>query len=336
MKAMTLEKCAMPGSNPLKLCEIETPSPKGNEVLIKVCACGVCHTDLHLVEGELKPKKPNIIPGHEIIGTVEKTGDSVKELKKGDKVGIPWLYSTCGNCGFCLEGKENLCESALFTGWHVNGGYAQYVIGIEGFTYKIPDFKNLPDDYHIAPLMCAGVVGYRAYKLSGIKEGQKLALFGFGATAHIIIQIACFHGCEVYVFTRSDSHKKHAENLGARWVGNPKDSPDKKMDCSIIFAPAGEITLRALEVTKKGGTVANSSIYSSDIPAMNYEKHLYYEKKLLSVANSTRKDINECLSVCGKAEVKTDIEVFPFTQANKVLELLKKSEISGAAVLSFS
>jgi len=332
MKAMILKRAAKIERAPLSLEEIETPKPKKGELLVKVKACGVCHTDLHIVEGDIPLKKSPIIPGHEVIGVVSEIGTDVTKFKKGDRVGIPWLYSTCGKCEFCLDGKENLCESAKFTGWDVDGGYAEYIIGLEDFTYKIPEKFS---DIEAAPLMCAGVVGYRAYRLSEIKPGQRLGLFGFGTSAHVIIQIANYHRCEVYVFTRSASHKKHAEELDAKWVGDPKDNPPKKLDSAIIFAPKGSVVLDALRVIKNGGVVANSSIYMDDIPKMNYEKYLYHEKKLLSVANSTRKDVIDFLTEAEKASVKNNVSIFPFKDANKVLGMLKRSEINGAAVLTF-
>lgn len=332
MKGMILKGQEPIEEKPLKLQEFDEPSLGPKEVLIKTAACGVCHTDLHIVEGELPIKTSPIIPGHEIIGEVIKTGKEVKKIKAKDRVGIPWLYSTCGNCSFCKSGLENLCENARFTGWHVNGGYAETVIGLEDFVYGIPDEF---DDLHAAPLMCAGVVGYRAYKMSEIQKGGKLGLFGFGASAHVIIQIAAYNGCEVFVFTRSKEHKKHAKDLGAVWTGGPDERPKEKLDSCIIFAPAGKIVLAALEVVKKGGVVANSSIYMDNIPAMDYKKHLYWEKKLVSVANSTREDVTECLQECARAKVKTDIEQFHFEKANEALLKLKQSKIKGGAVLTF-
>jgi propanol-preferring alcohol dehydrogenase len=331
MDSLILQKNARIETGPLSFQDMPIPKPEPDELLIKVKACGVCHTDLHIIEGEIPLHKTPIVPGHEIIGIVEEAGKGVKSFKKGDRVGIPWLYSTCGKCQFCRDGRENLCENARFTGYDVDGGYAEYIIGLEDFTYKIPAQF---DASHAAPLMCAGVVGYRAYRLSEAKKGKRLGIFGFGASAHLIIQIAVNEGCEAYVFTRSPSHKKHAEKLGAVWIGNPGDEPPHKIDSSIIFAPNGTAVLNALEATHKGGTVASSCIYMDDIPELNYEKHHYHEKKLLSVSNSTRKDVTDFLKAAAMVRIKTEITAFPLKDANKALQMMKKSELNGAAVLT--
>lgn len=249
MLAMILNEPDLIENNPLKLVDIEAPKPGPHEILIRVQACGICHTDLHTVEGELDlPKKP-IIPGHQVVGVVEKLGEDTSRFKKGNRVGMAWLYSTCGKCSYCQQGKENLCENALFTGYHVDGGYAQYTVIHEDFAYPIPDGFS---EEEAAPLLCAGIIGYRALRLSEIRPGQRLGLYGFGASAHVAIQIAAHWGCKVYVFSRSKKHQKLAEDLGAVWTGKPDQTPPEKLEGAIIFAPAGEMVLDALKALDKG------------------------------------------------------------------------------------
>ena len=314
-------------NSPLKIEEIAIPQINENEVLIKINACGICHTDLHIIEGELPPVKMPIIPGHQIIGVVEKIGSKVTKFKVGDKIGVPWLYSTCGKCEFCVRGKENLCNNAKFTGYHVNGGFTEYAKVSEDFAYHLPE--NLPD-LNIAPLLCGGVIGYRALKLSEIKPGERLGLYGFGASAHIVIQIALYWNCEVYVFTRSQAHRDLASKLGAVWTGRAEDNPPKKMHSSIIFAPAGYLVKEALRVLEKGGTISLAGIYMTPIPEIDYSL-IYQERKITSVANSTREDVIELLELAGKIPLKTEIQVFPLEEVNRALQLLKRSEIKGGA-----
>ena len=314
-------------NSPLKIEEIAIPQINENEVLIKINACGICHTDLHIIEGELPPVKMPIIPGHQIVGVVEKIGTKVTKFKVGDKIGVPWLYSTCGKCEFCVRGKENLCNNAKFTGYHVNGGFTEYAKVSEDFAYHLPE--NLPD-LNIAPLLCGGVIGYRALKLSEIKHGERLGLYGFGASAHIVIQIALYWNCEVYVFTRSQAHRDLASKLGAVWTGRAEDNPPKKMHSSIIFAPAGYLVKEALRVLEKGGTISLAGIYMTPIPEIDYSL-IYQERKITSVANSTREDVIELLELAGKIPLKTEIQVFPLEEVNRALQLLKRSEIKGGA-----
>lgn len=329
MRGMVLEKIDKIENNPLKLSEIEVPEPSSDEVLIKISVCGICHTDLHIIEGELPQKKLPLIPGHQIVGVIEKTGENVKKLKKGERVGVAWLHSSCGRCKYCLKGMENLCDSPDFTGYTVDGGYAEYVVSREEFTYKIPeDFS----DSDSAPLLCAGIIGYRSFKLSNVKNGENLGLYGFGASAHIVLQIAKFLGCKVFVFSRSEKHRKLAEELGADWVGTSKEKPPEELDSAIIFAPVGELYIDALNILRKGGTVASAGIHMSPIPSFPYEL-LYNERIIRSVANSTRNDAIELLSIASKIPIKTKVEIFPLEEANIALQLLKKGAINGAGVL---
>ncbi len=317
---------------PLGMVEVPRPEPERGEVRIRVKTCGVCHTDLHTVEGELDLPKLPLVPGHEVVGVIDKLGPGTSRFQKGDRVGVPWLYSTDRTCRFCSRGMENLCEEPKFTGLHVDGGYQEYMIGEEDFIYLIPE--NFSDE-NAAPLLCAGIIGYRSYRLSEIRPGQRLGLYGFGASAHLVIQIATAMGCEVYVFTRSEEHRQLARDLGSSWEGSAKGDPPHKLDSAITFAPAGWIVNEALRVLDKGGTLAINAIYMSPIPELDYER-LYHEKTVKSVANVTRRDAEEFLKIAGAIPIETEVEVFPLKAANKVLGMLKNSEINGAAVLRVS
>jgi propanol-preferring alcohol dehydrogenase len=333
MKAMLLKAPRPIEEKPLVMAEVEKPTPGPKEIRLKILTCGICHTDLHVVEGELPSKKLSIIPGHQIVGIVESVGKKVTRFRGGDKVGVAWLNSTCGKCEFCLKGKENLCEEARFTGYDVDGGYAEYTVVSEDFAYSIPQGFS---DIEAAPLLCAGVIGFRALRLSEIEKGGRLGLFGFGASAHIVIQIAKHWGCQVYVFTRSEQHRKLARDLGAVWAGGAGDISPAKVQSAIIFAPTGTLVLDALRVLEKGGTVALAGIYMTPIPEMDYQEHLYYEKTVRSVANSTRKDAEDLLELAGKIPVRVEIQEFPLEEANRALLLLKQGKIQGAGVLRVS
>jgi len=330
MKAMQLKRFAPVKQNPLELVDLEVPEPGPRDILLRIRTCGVCHTDLHTVEGELPLVKLPIVPGHQIIGVVEKRGERATRFKKGERVGVAWLYSACGKCAFCKRGKENLCENARFTGFHANGGYAEYVVVPEKFAYAIPGAFS---DEEAAPLLCAGIIGYRALRLSEIKPGERLGIYGFGASAHVAIPVALYWRCKVYVFSRKEEHRKLASELGAIWTGKASDEPPTKMDSSIIFAPAGELVLDALRVLEKGGTLALAGIYMTPIPEMDYTKYLYHERRLRSVANATRKDGEEFLKIAAQIPIKTTTQIFRLEEANKVLQLLKAGKINGAAVL---
>ena len=330
---MILKKFAPIDQNPLELVELPIPEPGPEDILIQNKVCGVCHTDLHTVEGELPQVKLSIVPGHQVVGIVEKGGKNASRFKQGDRLGVAWLYSSCGQCGYCQRENENLCETARFTGYHVNGGYAEYMVVPEKFAYAIPEIFS---DEEAAPLLCAGIIGYRALRMSEIKPRQRLGLYGFGASAHVAIQVAVHWGCKVYVFTRSEEHRELARKLGAVWTGTSKDEPPTKMDSSIIFAPAGGLVLDALGVLDKGGTVALAGIYMTPIPEMDYVKYLYHERTLRSVANATRQDGEELLRIAAEIPICTTTQVFPLEEANKALQLLKAGKISGAAILKIS
>jgi len=333
MRAMVLKKFTAIDQNPLELVDIPVPEPGPKDILLQVKVCGVCHTDLHTVEGELPQSKLPIIPGHEVVGIVNKKGTQASQFNQGDRVGVAWLHSSCGQCRFCSKGNENLCENAQFTGMDVNGGYAEYMTVPEKFAYSIPEVFL---DQEAAPLLCAGIIGYRSLRLSEIKPGERLGLYGFGASAHVAIQVAVYWGCQVYVFSRSEEHRALARQLGAVWTGTSGDDPPTKIDSSIIFAPAGELVLDALRLTEKGGVVASAGIYMSPIPEMDYVKYLYQERTLRSVANATRQDGEEFLRLAAEIPIKTTTELFPLEEANRVLQLLKDGKINGAAVLKIS
>lgn len=307
-----------------------SPEPDPGEILVKVKVCGVCHTDLHTVEGELPEIKLPVIPGHQVVGTVEGGGERARRFKKGERVGVAWLHSACGKCAFCLSGRENLCDNGRFTGYHANGGYAEYLTVPEKFAYAIPAIFS---DEEASPLLCAGIIGYRALRLSEIKPRECLGLYGFGASAHVAIQVAVNWGCRVYVFSRGKEHQDLARKLGAAWTGLAEEKSPTKMNGSIVFAPAGPLALNALANTEKGGTVALAGIYMTPIPEVDYQKYIYHERTLRSVANATRQDGEELLEIAAEIPIRTTTQVFPLEEANPVLRLLKQGKISGAAVL---
>lgn len=333
MKAMILKKFAPIDNEPLKLANIPIPEPGPDDILIRINICGVCHTDLHTVEGELPEAKLPIIPGHQVVGRVEKRGENANRFKKGDRVGVAWLYSSCGSCGYCRGGNENLCENARFTGYSANGGYAEYMVIPEKFAYSIPEIFS---DEQASPLLCAGIIGYRALRLSEVKPGQRLGLLGFGASAHVAIQVAVHWGCEVYVFSRSEEHRALARKLGAIWTGTSRDDPPVKMNSIVNFTPAGSTVIDGMRMLDKGGTQALAGIYMTSIPEMDYMKYLYHERTLRSVANATRQDGEELLKAAAEIPIRTTTQVFPLEDANKALQLLKASKIEGAAVLDIS
>ncbi len=329
MRAMVLEKPRPAEESPLTLREVASPGPKQGEIRVRVRCCGLCHTDLHTVEGDLTLPKLPIIPGHQIVGVVDALGPGVRAFKEGDRVGIPWLFSTDGVCDYCRRDLENLCDKGRFTGYHVDGGYAEATIVHEGFAHGLPGPFT---DESAAPLLCAGIIGYRSYRISGVRRGERLGLFGFGASAHLVLQLARYQGCEVYVFTRAKVHQDLAVRLGAAWVGGADDTPDAKLDAAIIFAPAGALVPIALKHLRKAGTLTLAGITMSTIPPMDYPL-LYQERTIRSVANSTRRDCAEFLDLAAAAQIETEVEIFELEQANEALTDLKHSRIRGAGVL---
>lgn len=332
MKACFLRTPAKVEKNPLEYDEFPQPSPGPGEVLVRVKVCGVCRTDLHVSEGELPPKKSPVIPGHQVVGVIEKLGAEAKRFDLGTRVGIAWLHKTDGTCEYCRRGEENLCDGPLFTGYSVNGGYAEYIVAPEAFIYALPN--GFPDE-QAAPLLCAGIIGYRCLKLAGVVRGEKLGFYGFGAAAHVAIQVARRWGVEVHAATRDVRHQKLAMELGAKWAGGTLDPPPVKLDAAIVFAPAGEIVPAALQVLRKGGRLILGGIHMSPIPSFAYDL-LYQERMIRSVANNTRRDGEEFLSLAAEVPIHTKVQVYPLAEANRALNALKNDAISGAAVLRVS
>jgi len=297
-----------------------------------VQVCGVCRTDLHVIEGELPPKRSPVIPGHQVVGRIAAKGAGAERFPAGTRVGIAWLHKTDGTCEYCRRSEENLCDAPLFTGYSVNGGYAEYIVAPEDFVYAIP--AEFPDE-QAAPLLCAGIIGYRCLKLSGIQGGERLGFYGFGAAAHVAIQVARHWGVEVYAATRDARHQALARELGAKWTGGTLEQPPVKLDAAIVFAPAGEIVPAALRALRKGGRLILGGIHMSAIPSIAYVL-LYQERMIRSVANNTRKDGGDFLRLAAEIPVRTHVQVFPLAEANQALNALKNDAIPGAAVLRVS
>jgi propanol-preferring alcohol dehydrogenase len=337
MKAWLLNRPAPVHDGPLTMADVPMPEPGAGEVLLRVHACGICRTDIHVVEGDLPVRRSPIIPGHQIVGSVTATGPGVEDFGPGDRVGVAWLNHTCGVCEFCVAGQENLCEQAAFTGWTVDGGYAEYALAPAAFAYRLPDNFG---DTQAAPLLCAGIIGYRCLRQTTIKadewKGARLGIYGFGAAGHICIQLARSRGAEVYVCTRDrEQHQTLAHELGAAWVGDATDEPPVKLDASIIFAPAGELVPVALKASRKGGVVVLGGIHMSPIPSFDYSL-IYGERVIRSVANNTRADGREFLVEAARIPIRTHVQTFDFDQANEALIALKSDSIRGAGILTTS
>ncbi|MGQ9708582.1 MAG: zinc-dependent alcohol dehydrogenase family protein [bacterium] len=329
MKAMLLTEMAPVETEPLKPVELPLPEPGADEIRVQVLACGVCHTDIHEIEGDIRPPHLPLIVGHEIVGVVDHFGPGVTAPAAGTLIGIPWLGSTCGKCPYCQKGEENLCDNIRFTGFHTNGGYAQFTIVRADFCYPLPEKIPIAN---LAPLLCAGVIGYRSLKKAKIKAGDDVGLYGFGASAHIALQILKQWRCRVAVFTRSGLHQRHAREFGADWVGSASDPPPFKLTAGVIFAPAGELVPIALAHLDKGGILVLAGIHMSPIPTLNYPL-IYEERALASVANSTRQDVIDLLRLAEEIPLQTTVTTFPLTQANRALIAVKHSRLNGAAVL---
>ena len=325
MRAMVLERAG----ESLKSKKLPIPVPESGELLIKVQACGICRTDLHVVDGELLEPRLPLIPGHQIVGLVEAVGKNVINFNPGDLVGVPWLGGTCGECAYCLAGQENLCDLAIFTGYQRNGGFAEYCTANSDFCFKIPAGY---DAVQAAPLLCAGLIGYRALRMAG--NGKRLGIYGFGSAAHIVTQVAFWEGRDIYAFTREGDKagQSFAREMGACWAGSATVPPPVELDAAIIFAPAGELVPMALRAVGKGGVVVCGGIHMSQIPAFSYEL-LWGERCIISVTNLTRTDGEEFLDLAPRIPVKTEIEVFPLEHANEALAALKAGKIRGAGVL---
>ena len=327
MLAMTLSG---PGQ-PLGMTDLPMPEPGEHDIVIKVLACGVCRTDLHIVDGDLPPRHAGIVPGHEVVGRVVSAGRLATRFQKGDRVGIPWLGGSCGHCAYCAGQRENLCDTPVFTGYDRNGGFAQYAAADERFCFALPERY---DDVHAAPLLCAGLIGYRAYRLSGVSGAMRLGLYGFGAAAHIICQIAVAQGQQVYAFVRAGDQQsqRFALQLGACWAGSSDARPEAELDAALIFAPVGSLVPAALRATRKGGVVVCAGIHMSDIPSFEYAL-LWGERSVRSVANLTRDDGDAFFSLLDRHPVTTHVQAFALAQANEAIAALRAGAIDGAAVL---
>jgi len=315
---------------PLKLTELPLPRPGAGQVRLRVRYCGVCHTDLHTVEGEISPPVLPVTPGHQVVGVVDALGEGVDNVLLGQRVGVPWLYSACGVCRYCLAGMENLCEEIQFSGFSVDGGFAEAMLADARYVLPLPQEIS---DRDAAPLLCAGIIGYRSLRKADLIQGERLGLFGFGASAHLAIQVARHWGCEVYVFTRSPEHRRHAEELGAAWVGGVEDTAPKLLDRAVTFAPAGWLVPRALEKLRPGGTLALNAIYMSDIPGFPYPL-IYGERTLRSVANATYQDGADFLQLAAEIPIQPETTLFPLSHANQALLAVKESRLNGEAVLA--
>jgi propanol-preferring alcohol dehydrogenase len=338
MKAMVLERISSVEQKPLKLVNLPKPVPNQGQILVRVSACGLCHTELDEIEGRLAPSRFPMILGHEIVGRVESLGLATRKFEKGDRVGIAWINWACGKCSFCLKDEENLCDTARWTGKDAQGGYAEYTVVPEDFAYPIPEKF---DDVKATPLLCAGVIGYRSLRLSGMEDGRALGLYGFGASAHIVIQVAKheFPNGKVFVFTRphQKEHQDLARKLGADWIGATGDTPPEKLDCAIDFTPVGEPVREGLRNLQKGGRlVINAIRKATPIPELDYSEHLWHEKELKSVANVTRRDAQEFLPLAAEIPIIPETQEFELEEANEALMLLKEGRMRGAGVLKIA
>jgi alcohol dehydrogenase, propanol-preferring len=332
MKAMLLSTTAPIETSPLVCSNVPEPLPGPGEVRLKVSCCAICRTDLHIIEGDLPAMKRPVIPGHQIVGVVDRVGTNCKRLKLDMRIGVAWLRYTCGVCRFCTSGRENLCEFSRYTGYHADGGYAQYAVVPEDFAYEVPAGY---DDVHVSPLLCAGIIGYRAMKRCNLPaSGAKLGIFGFGSSAHIILQIAKHRGHEVYVVTRGENHQQLAREMGATWCGADAEQMPVKVDAAIVFAPSGKVVLPAMAAIDSGGTVAIAGIHMSPIPELDYDRYLFRERDIRSVTANTRDDGKELLAEAAAAGVRPHTVVYPLKDANRALRDLKEGKIEGTGVLT--
>jgi propanol-preferring alcohol dehydrogenase len=328
---MLLRRHAPIADRPLEAVELPTPKPAAGELLVRVSLCAVCRTDLHVIEGDLPTAKLPVVPGHQIVGTVDRPGEGCTRFAVGDRVGVAWLRHTCGSCDFCRRGSENLCRTSRYTGYHADGGYAEFAVVPEEYAYAIPESF---EDQQAAPLLCGGIIGYRALSRAEIPRGGKLGLFGFGSSAHVVLQIAKHRGCEVFVATRGEGHRELARRMGADWVGETYDKLPVELDGAIVFAPAGEVVPAALRAVGPGGSVSLAGIHMTPIPEMDYESCLFHEKNLRSVEANTRADGEALLKEAAEIDLRPEVTTFPLAEANEVLLRLKQDRINGTVLLT--
>lgn len=328
MRAAVLRSPDKSSDRPLHLEDVPKPQPQPGQVTLKVLACGVCRTDLHITEGDLPQIVPNLIPGHQIVGRIE--GGGTEELPVGSRVGVSWIGGVDGSCPYCRRGLENLCDSPTFTGYSTNGGYAEYAVARSDFVFPLPAAL---DDLHAAPLLCAGIIGFRSLRVAGVEPGERVGLFGFGASAHLAIAVLQSWKCEVYVSTRGESHRKFATSLGAEWVGSENEKPPKPLDRAVTFAPSGDVVVSALASLRKGGVVAINAIHLDRMPQFDYDSLLWGERQLRSVANMTRADARDFLAIAAEIGLKPHVTTFPLERANEALALVKSDAVDGAAVI---
>jgi propanol-preferring alcohol dehydrogenase len=333
MKAAVLHANGPIESSPLVLEDFPEPEPAAGELLVRVKCCAICRTDLHVIEGDLKPATLPIIPGHQVVGTVEALGPGCHRFVRGDRVGIAWLRSTCGACTFCRSGRENLCPSSRYTGYQEHGGYAELTTVREDFAYRLP---RAIDDSHAAPLLCAGIIGYRALVRSNLPKGGTLGIFGFGQSAHLMAQIARSWGCSIFVVTRGKEHQELALHLGAEWASETTEGMPGKLDSAIIFAPAGELVPQALACLEKGGTLAMAGIYMSRIPVLDYTQHVFYERDVRSVTSNTRQDGEDLLREAARIPIRPEVQQYAFEDVNQALQHLKADRISGTGLIQIA
>ncbi len=328
MKAAVLSSPQDISRRPLRIGQVPRPLAQAGQVLLQVRACGVCRTDLHIAEGELPPRREELIPGHQIVAEIVE--GATPGVPLGTRVGVSWIGGVDGTCWYCQHGRENLCDSAAFTGYTVNGGYAEYAVAQADFVFPLPDAL---DDLHAAPLLCAGIIGFRSLRVAGVEHGERVGLFGFGASAHLAIAVLRAWGCDVYVSTRGASHQRLAESLGATWVGNETEKPPVDLDRAVTFAPSGDVVVAALGSLRKGGVVAINAIHLDRIPEFDYDRLLWGERQLRSVANMTRSDARDFLQIAAEIGLRPKVTVFPLDQANEALAAVKGDAIDGAAVI---
>ncbi len=330
MRAMVLERSDSIQNSPLRLTELPVPEPPQAHIRVRVRCCAICRTDLHVIEGELPGAKLPLVPGHQVVGVVDAVGPNCRRFRLADRVGIAWLRQTCGQCEFCGSGKENLCEASQFTGYHADGGYAEYALVAEDFAYAIPESLS---DTEAAPLLCAGIIGYRALRRAEVPKGGRLALYGFGSSAHVVMQLAQARGYQVFVVSRGEKHRHLARQMGADWVGESAEQLPCKVHSAILVAPAGELVPPALEKLQKGGTLALAGIYMTPIPQMDYQRYVFYERDLRSVTSNTREDGENLLAEAARIPIRPHTTVYALTEANRALQDLKADRIAGTGVL---